>query len=161
MNAVTRPSLAFKVLDDLLLIAHGKDAPDDATWDHLVSASLDLYRRKHFNRTLVTSAGGAPTAAQRQRLNAQIREAVLGTLEPQGRVAILTNSRFVRLVVEASAVLEQNWFRKKRSDNEGSRVYRAFAPHEFTPALAWLNVAREREGELQKELEKLRRDVGS
>ncbi|HRI71044.1 MAG TPA: hypothetical protein PK156_42725 [Polyangium sp.] len=159
MTAMTRPSVAFSVVDDVLLIAHGKEPPDDATWDRLITITLDLYQRTSFGKTLVTSIGGAPTSAQRHQLNAAIKQVILAKAEPQGRVAIMTSSRFVRLVVEASAVMEQNWFRRQRSAGEGSRVYRAFALNELTQAFGWLNVPHDRERALAKELERLRREV--
>lgn len=159
MTAGKRPSIVYSIVDDVLLIAHGQDAPDDATWDRLITITLELYQRTSFGKTLVTTIGGAPTSAQRHRLNAAIKQAILVKAEPQGRVAIMTSSRFVRLVVEASSVMEQNWFRRQRSQGEGSRVYRAFAPNELTQAFGWLNVPHDREQALAKELERLRREV--
>ena len=158
MPRPTHPSIAYSIVDGVLLVAHGKDHPDDETWDRMVVAALELARNQPLGRSLVTSEGGAPTAAQRHRFDLRVREVMEKSRGLQGRVAIMSHSAFVRAVVQASTLFESSWFARK-TRGESSRVYRAFLPSEVRQALAWLDIPAAKTALLEQELEKLRREV--
>lgn len=154
-----RPSMAFTLKGDTLLIAHGQGPPDDATFDKLVTTAVEQFRLTRFSRTIAVSAGGAPTAAQRHRLDMRVREEIVAKLgEPHSRMAVVTASTFTRAVVTASTVFEDNWFVRKVGRGP-SRIYRAFPPEELMQAIAWLNVPAENTPLILHELQKLRQEV--
>lgn len=156
-----RSSVAFCAIDGVLLIAHGKHPPDDAAWDQLVSKSIELYKVYQFGRMIATSDGGAPTASQRHRLDLRIREEIAKTGSPRGRIAILSQSPFVRAVVGASILLENNWFRWARKSENVARMYRAFTPAELPLAIAWLDVPNEMHARIASTLQDLRQQVSN
>lgn len=160
---MTPKTLSFSVVDDVLLIAHGTEPPTDAEWDQLVSLSLDLYRTRQLDRTLATSDGGAPTAAQRHRFDLRVREVIAVSGTPRVRIAIMSRSPFVRAVVTASTVLEQGWVarvaRGMLGEGESSRIYRAFSPAEIMQAIAWLGVPKGKTAEIVRTLERLKSEV--
>jgi hypothetical protein len=154
-----RSSLAFSAIDGVLLIAHGKQAPTDAEFDQLMDKSIALYKTHRFGRTIAISEGGAPTAAQRHRMDKRVREEITKTGDPQARIAILSHSPFVRAVVTASVMLESNWFTWISRNSDVARIYRAFVPSELPLAIAWLDIPANLEGRITAELERLRQMV--
>lgn len=88
-----------------------------------------------------------------------IREEIAKTGNPQGRVAILSQSPFVRAVVSASVLLENNWFSWARGAAEVARVYRAFTPSELPLAIAWLDVPKDMHAKITSALQDLRHQV--
>lgn len=160
MKALARPSLAFAIVNDVLLIAHGTDAPDDETWDKLITLSIDHYRRVQYTRALATSAGGAPTTAQRYHFDRRIRAELIAKYgSPRGRMAVLSDSGFTRAVVSASAMLSENWFSRAIRGGGPPQLYRAFRLDEAKDAIAWLEATPGKEDLLIRELERLRQEV--
>jgi hypothetical protein len=117
------------------IAAHTNEAPPDDQWDAL----LDFYRTQRTLRVLVYTEGGAPTAAQRVRLNAVLkgREAL---------VAILTSSALARA---AGAALR--WFRPE---------IRIFSPAELEGALDYLGAAGSDRADLARALDELKGKLG-
>lgn len=117
MNA---PKMGFRVVGDLFVLVHRSDSPDDRTWNAYLAELETRRTRFPFIRTLVYTLGGAPSAAQRARMNSTLA----GRKTP---AAVLSHSGFVRGVVTALA-----WF------NPGIR---AFAPERASDALRYLELA--------------------
>jgi hypothetical protein len=115
--------------------AHTTEAPPDDQWDAL----LDFYRGQRTLRILVYTESGAPTAAQRVRLNAVLkgREAL---------VAVLTSSALARA---AGAALR--WFRPE---------IRIFDPSDIDAALDYLGATGSERGELARTLDELKGKLG-
>jgi hypothetical protein len=110
-------SLAFRRIDSSgsVVVVLGSKPPSDADWNLLVEAHKQGWPR----RGLVVTAGGGPTAVQRQ--------AVLDATGGKGiPAAILTDSMMVRGIVTAIS-----WF--------ASQV-RAFPPHDLEGALHHLGI---------------------
>lgn len=160
MTNTTRPSLAFAIVNDVLVIAHGKDPPTDADYDRLVSAAIELYHRKQYTRALATSAGGAPTAAQRHHFDLRIRDELVAKYgPPRGRMAVLSDSGFTRAVVGASTLFAENWFANIIRGGTPPQIYRAFKLDELPLALAWLQVPPNHASNVERELAQLRNEV--
>jgi hypothetical protein len=85
-------TVAWEWVDDFLVEAAGREAPDPAEWGQLVD---DIARRKDRVRgVLVATGGGAPDATQR----AELTTALHGVKVP---AAILSESATARLVITA------------------------------------------------------------
>ena len=157
-----KKTVAFAVVDDIFIVVHAAEPPSDVEWDRLLDAAFALQGTHEAARTLVSSEGGAPTTAQRHRMDQRIR-ALVANSTARGRVAILGQSTFVRAVINASIALEEGWFGRithgLRGGPASSRVYRAFDPAELRQALAWLGGKPVREAEIARVLAALRDEV--
>lgn len=97
------------------IVVLGATTPDDADWEVLVEAQ----KRDGHDRTLVVTAGGAPTARQ--------RKAILDASGGKGLpAAVLTDSVVVRGITTAIS-----WF---------VQDVRAFPPHDLQAALDHLKI---------------------
>jgi hypothetical protein len=66
--SIPRASLCFEVHDDILLLVHAREAPNDAEWSGFVTeAESEMMRQPR--PVLVVSEGGLPSASQRTALN--------------------------------------------------------------------------------------------
>jgi hypothetical protein len=152
-----KKTLAFGTLGELLVLAHGESPPTDPEWNIYVEAWEAHHVANGRSRLLVWSDGGAPTAAQRHRLDERVRKFKPDT----ARAAILSDSLFARVVTNALSAMEQartSHFFGRFGDGQGpdsSRVYRIFAPNDLRPALAWLDVSPSREREVMRYIEQL------
>ena len=115
--------------------AHSDAPPPDDEWD----AVLEMYRTQRSLRVLVYTESGAPTAAQRVRLNAVLKGREFA-------VAVLTSSPLARA---AGAALR--WFRPE---------IRIFSPGELEAALDYLGATGSERGELVRLLDELKGKVG-
>ena len=129
-------TLAFRTVDNKgsVFVVVGPTTPAESEWNLLVEA----HRRERHQRTLVVTAGGGPTAAQ--------RKAILDVSGGKGLpAAILTDSVMVRGIVTALS-----WFVPR---------VRAYPPDDLQGALAHLDmtmpitVAQRIINELKRELE--------
>jgi hypothetical protein len=125
-------SLAYRRLDDLLVVVHHFGELEDADWQALVDATKSL--RGKADKCLVLPGGAHLTRAQ----SAQIAEVVL---EGRMRVAVLMEGRAVRGVVTALG-----WLTKR---------YRGFGPTAVTEALTYLSISPERRGGILQALNEL------
>lgn len=127
-------TIAFRTLDrGTAVVVVGPDTPDDAEWAQLVAAM----KRDRHQRTLVVSAGGGPSAAQ--------RKAILDASGGKGLpAAIITDSVVVRGIATAIS-----WF---VSD------VRAYPPGDLQGALDHLKVPL-RVDEVQRVIDELKREL--
>ena len=103
---------------ECLVYVHTIESPSDSEWD----AALELLRARNDMgsvRVLVYTAGGAPNAAQRARLNH-----VLEKTKPP--ISVLTASTFARAAGTAIS-----WF---------NPMFKIFGPDDFDPALDHLGL---------------------
>jgi hypothetical protein len=110
--------MAFKVMDRVLVLAHGVDDPTDDEWFAYVTEikrqGADLLPQ------VVLTEGGRPNSVQRKMLT--------DVLAGRGmKVAVLSKSTLVRGVVTAIS-----WF---------NRDIRPFEVHELHEAIAYLGVS--------------------
>lgn len=115
--------------------AHGNDAPGDEEWDEV----LAFYRTQRTLRILVYTENGAPTAAQRVRLNAVLKGR-------EAAAAVITSSALARA---AGAALR--WFRPE---------IRIFAPADLEAALDYLGATGSERSELTRTLDELKARLG-
>src|SRR5262245_22469365 len=102
------PTVAFEIVGPTLVVVFGNDAPSDAEWQaHIVSA-----KNPAVQGLLIVTAGGGPTAAQREQL---AREKIAAP------AAVVTRSVIARGIVTALSWL-------------GQRT-RAFAPAKLLDAM--------------------------
>ena len=135
MAMVQGKSFVWREQGRFNVAVHSDAAPADEDWD----AVLDRYRVQRSLRVLVYTQNGAPTAAQRVRLNAVLKgkEAV---------VAVLTSSALARA---AGAALR--WFRPE---------IRIFAPSELEAALDYIGATGSERVELARTLNELKGKPG-
>lgn len=127
-------TLAFRTIEKgTAIVVVGPSTPDDADWDLLVAAM----RRERHQRTLVVSAGGGPSAAQ--------RKAILDASGGKGLpAAIITDSVVVRGIATAIA-----WFVPN---------VRAYAPGELQAALDHLQITTPADA-VQRIIDELKREM--
>jgi len=130
-------SIAFKVIDRLFLVVYGTANPTDDEWNTYV----EVMKRHGVDRTmqLIFTDGGEPTAPQRRALN----ELLGGRSVP---VAVVSGSVRVRGTVTALS-----WFNRK---------IRAFPPWALGDAIAYLEIPASRTDLIERELHKLRIELG-
>ena len=130
-------NVAIKVIDRLFLVVYGTADPSDEEWD----AYLGLVKHHGIDRTmqLICTDGGEPSAPQRKVLN----EVLGGRPVP---VAVVSSSVRVRGTVTALS-----WFNRK---------IRAFPPTALREAIAYLEIPASRIDLIERELEKLRLELG-
>ncbi len=94
--SIPRASLRFHVYDDIIILVHGRDAPNDVDWNGFVEETGGQMMRRP-RPVLVVSEGGYPSASQQKALSQE--------LPPDGaRTAVLVDARV------AERVLIQSWF---------------------------------------------------
>ena len=131
-------NVAVKVIDRLILVAYGTGNPTDAEWDEY----LDLVKRHGVDRTmqLIYTGGGEPSAPQRRALNE-----LLGGYPVA--VAVVSSSVRVRGTVTALS-----WF---------NRRVRAFPTSAWRDAIAYLEIPTSRADLIEREMQKLRLELGA
>lgn len=127
-------TLAFRTIEKgTAVVVVGPSTPDDAEWELLVVAM----RKERHQRTLVVSAGGGPSAAQ--------RKAILDASGGKGLpAAIITDSVMVRGIATAIA-----WFVPD---------VRAYAPGELQAALKHLDITMPAAA-VQRVIDELKREM--
>jgi Ni,Fe-hydrogenase III small subunit len=123
-----------------LVMVVGNDAPSDGEWDAYVADIAQAVSEKLPPRSLVYTAGGAPTPAQRMRLEKVTQAA------PGAKVAILVGSTFARGVVNAFALFDPG--------------YRAFAPKDVHAAMDYLGASPTQARDADVTLMRLRMQLG-
>jgi hypothetical protein len=89
-------TMAYRFVDDVLVMVHTVTAPSDEEWnDHVQRLART---RTSLRGVMVFTAGGGPTSKQRERL----RSAVPSSIPP---TAIMTDSPLVRGIITSI-----NWF---------------------------------------------------
>ncbi|MDI3285016.1 hypothetical protein [Polyangium sp. 15x6] len=152
-----KKTLAFGTLGELIVLVHVEQSPTDPEWNAYVDAWVAHHAANNRSRLLVWTEGGAPTAAQRHRLDERIRKFGPDT----ARAAIVSESTFARVVANALSVMEHaraGRFLGALGGShapESSRVYRMFARADLRQALAWLDIPATREPEIIRYLEQL------
>jgi hypothetical protein len=129
-------SMAFDIIDRLVIVVYGRSAPTSGDWD----AFLRFVRDTGIDRTthLVYSDGGRPSAAQ----SAQLSDLIDGREVPR---AILTDSPRIRVAARIAGLL--------------ARRIRAFSPSGLRDALAYLEVPASRIEVIGPKLDELRAAV--
>jgi hypothetical protein len=91
--------MACDIVGQTLIAVHSSDPPSAAEWEAFLAASQSLMARSEKGdvRHLIWSAGGGPSAPQRQ----QIYTAIKGR---NGPTAVVTANAFVRGIVGAISV---------------------------------------------------------
>ena len=135
MAAVQGKAFAWRQYGRFNVAVHADTAPADEDWD----AVLNHYRTERTVRVLVFTQNGAPTAAQRVRLNAVLKGR-------EAAVAVLTSSALAR-----AAGVALRWFRPE---------IRIFAPAEIDAALDYLGAVGGERAELARVLEELKGKLG-
>lgn len=132
--------MAYGRASRVVVLVHRDEPPGDDEWGAYVDFMMDCIEREGVRRVLVVSEGGAPTPRQRALMDRRCE-----AFFPGGRTGIVTQSTFVRGVVNAFALIRPG--------------YRAFAPTQLENAVVWLGVDDERERVIALLL-KLRRELG-
>lgn len=137
------PTLVFEQTPACIIAIFGGQAITDREWDAYLAAIEESTRRAAAARALVITGNVAPSPAQRRRLDAAIH-----SVREQLKVAIVTNSTFVRGVVSAFAIFV--------------RGYRAFDEDALDEALAYLDVRGHHADEVRAAVIRLRAriDIG-
>ncbi len=130
-------SFAARRVRNVIVYVHTALPPSDAEWDGV----LEYYTGTEAVDpllTLVYSAGGAPNASQRARLNV-----VLGAR--RARIAVLTPSALARAAGTAVSLFRPD--------------VHVFGPHELGPALEHLGVSGEQAAEVRVVLSELKEEL--
>ncbi len=141
-------TMSSSVVDDerqqmsVLISVHGVQPPTDDEWEQYVRHCDELMRRHRGDTSrigaLSVTAGGGPTAGQRERLNGV-------TAGKSVRVSIVTPSAVARGIVTALS-----WF---------NPAVRAFAPQRFPAALAHLALSTHMQSVARARLASLRAEA--
>ena len=113
-------SMAFELVDDLLVMCLGNTEPSNRDWEQWA----ERCRRMEHRAILITTAGASPNSRQRARI-AEVMEDV----ERPPPVALLTDSAVVRHVMTAFS-----WLLGRK------QAIKAFPPTAVLEALQWLGV---------------------
>lgn len=130
-----KKSMACHFDEDLFVLVHGKQSPNDADWNDYLSVLRREASRTDFIKTLVFTDGGGPDGGQRKRLN----DVLAGRAT---RVCVLTSSIIARAIVGTLAVFNPK--------------IRAFSPDHAGLALAFLQVPVERYRGIRQTIAQLR-----
>lgn len=131
-------TLAFDRVGSCFILAVGAKNPSDTDWDAYLAFVKENLGGRKAPVTLVSSKGGGPTPAQRQRLN-DLTKSV--NVEKTLKVAVLTQSPVVRGIATALS-----WF---------VQGYKAFAPSDISAALDFLGVNSTDQAEIKKRVPQL------
>jgi hypothetical protein len=130
-------NVGIKIVDRLFIVVYGAADPTDDEW----AGYLELVERHGIERTmqLICTDGGEPSSVQRRRLN----ELLAGRTVP---VAVVSGSARVRGTVTALS-----WFNRK---------IKAFPPSGLREAIAYLEIPATRTELIEREIIKLRAELG-
>jgi hypothetical protein len=131
-------TLAFDRIGPCFVLAVGSRSPSDTDWDAYLDFVKESIGARKAPLTLVSSKGGGPTPAQRQRLNDVTKSL---NVEKTLKVAVLTQSPVVRGIATALS-----WF---------VQGYKAFAPSDLGAALDFLGVISADQIEIKRLVPKL------
>jgi len=152
-------TLAFASTDGLMVLVHGTEAPSDAEWGRYLDAWLVYFEGRGDSRLLIVTQGAAPSSGQRQRMVERIR----GLRKRPMRGALLTDSAFARMVVNALAATEDSWlggvYRAIKPGSADSQFYRAFGRQEVRRALTWLELPPSREADVRRTIATLEAEL--
>ena len=116
------PNIVYARAWRVAVMVAGRESPSDAEWDRYIDFLEGMQTPGPFARTLAVTAGGAPSSAQRIRLQGRIGEARKGS-----KLALVTDSTFARGILNSWSLLRPG--------------YRAFAPDKLAEALRFLDVS--------------------
>ena len=106
--------MAHVVVDDVFVLVHTKDNPDDGEWDAYLDDMKTYEGRFEDIRTYVYTEGGAPNAKQRGELNQMLSGA-------KTKTAVIAPNAFIRGIVTAL-----NWFNPEIKCFSPSRADHAY-----------------------------------
>ena len=115
------PNIVYGRVGRIAVMVSGRENPSDAEWDRYVDFLEAMGTPGPSARTLAVTAGGAPSSAQRVRLEKRIGEARKGS-----KLAVVTGSTFARGILNGWALVRPG--------------YRAFAPDKLDEAMRFLDV---------------------
>ena len=133
-------TLKFAKVGQCFLLVLGHEPPSEADWDAYLEFLEKTLSLREPARLLVSSAGGAPSAAQRAKLQV--------TTKPhaeKAKIAVLTASSVVR-----GAVTALSWFTKG---------YAAFHPDAVDDSLKFLALSTIDSVKVRNELRMMQRDL--
>jgi hypothetical protein len=135
------PNLVQCFVGNLMIVAQNAKPPTDEEWDYYIDGLRGLEREKrlHLLQSVVFTEGGAPSSAQRGRLNDFLNGRAI-------RGAVVSPSGLVRGVVTAL-----NWFNPK---------LKAFKPEQVDEAFRYVGLKESDLPVVWSEFEKLRRKLG-
>src|SRR5262245_3778952 len=119
-------TMAFKLVDNVLIVVHTSDAPRDVEWDAYVEAVVDASKQKVDAgnlRHLIFTAGGGPNAVQRKASNDALRRM---TGWRNSAAAVISTSATVRGIVTVFS-----WFNVN---------IKSFPPHQLDDAFHYLGI---------------------
>lgn len=135
-------TLKYAKVGQCYLLVLGQDPPTDHDWeDYLDFLDKSLTLRDH-PRLLVSTSGGAPSAAQRARL-----QAVTKPYSANAKIAVLTASKVAR-----GAVTALSWF---------TTGYAAFHPDATEESMQFLSISGVEGMKVKNELRLMQRDIGA
>jgi hypothetical protein len=137
MTIIRTESMRVQAQGRLLVFVHTKQDPGDEEW----AQALGLWKEQLVVPELcglIYTAGGAPNAAQRARLNELLAGRPI-------RIAVLTGSQMARTVGVAI-----RWFNPN---------FRMFEPNDFDGAMQHLAVKEHEAGVLREMVRQLRREL--
>lgn len=127
--------MAFCVIEDVMLVIHGPEKPDDAEWKAHAEAVMALNKKMGKNmRNLVLTDGGSPDRNQSTLLNG-------GVTEHDFPTAVVIDRPAIRMVIAVLAVW--NW-----------RI-KAFPPTDKQAILTYLRLDASRERNILEALQRL------
>ena len=127
-----------EIVEGVLLVVHGRDAPSDDEWDEYLR-QVKLVVATGRPRAIAVTEGGAPSLSQRRQVNQ-----ILGGTGAIG--AVVSNSTFVRGIVTALS-----WF---------NRGVCSFSPDEFELACTHVGLSAAHAHHLRGRLDALRESIG-
>ncbi|MBX5483606.1 MAG: hypothetical protein IRZ16_17425 [Myxococcaceae bacterium] len=131
--------MAFEAVGRTLVIVHNANYPTDAEWDAYLQALLAHVTQWKDRRSLVLTAGGAPSSKQRTRMSEVVGDSVAPT-------AVLTTSAPVQATVGALHLR--------------NAAIRTFPPDDLDGALAHLGLREEEKKRILLILPGLKQKVG-
>jgi hypothetical protein len=109
--------MCFDWADTLLLMAHTKKTPEDASWSAVCRSLADTINEKGAIRTLVFTDGGGPSSSQRQEMANLVHPT-------KYRAAVFSTAPSVRFIVTSLTFINP--------------MIRSFAPNEWQRGLEHL-----------------------
>ncbi len=133
------PEMAFKVVDDLVVVVHSAQPPLKDEWSKYVSEHARLKSEGRKVAIVVFTAGGGPDSAQRSALRQAVPSAPI--------TAVVSRNMLVRGMVTAF-----NWL--------GWGAMQAFAPAELEDALRFVGT-KVQSGRVLTEVDALQKKLSS
>lgn len=140
LTNVERPTLAFRRLGSLVLLAHANVPPAPDDWQQYLDVLRPLLPDPAL-RALVLTDDIGPTAAQRESMNRALAQADVTI----ARTAVVSGGKLTRGIVTLLS-----WF------NPGIR---AFQPVQLDEALAYLEIEESRRGAVRADIADMRLTV--